>query len=389
MRQFLSLRLIAAVIWTVLLPPERVLAQQVYERLDKPQLPNQLLDYFGLAAPDNIRALSSLAKLPPDNPPSDAGATLGRVLFYDRQLSKNGLVACGTCHTQTFGFGDHTRFSIGFQGLITRRTAMPLANAGINPRGRYFRDERAINLEEQVLQPITDPVEMGLSPGEAVDRIEARSWYFDLFQAAFGDRRVTDARISKALAQFVRSLVSRTSPYDRAKSRSADNRTLLEPFSGFSTLENRGKFIFFASRADGGAGCANCHETDAFIMPRPRNNGLDTAIESTDNGVGEITRRAADMGLFRTSSLKNIALSAPYMHDGRFATLDEVVEHYSIGIRSHPNLSPELQNDDGSPVQFGFSETDKAALIAFLRTLTDEEMLSAERFSDPFIKPKD
>jgi cytochrome c peroxidase len=389
MRRNLTFLVITAVIWAATLKHERATAQSVYERLDKPQLPGQLLDFVDPALPNHIKTLSSLDNTPPGNPPSNAGAMLGRVLFYDRQLSKNGLVACGTCHTQAFGFGDHTRFSIGFQGLITRRTAMPLANAVFNPRGRYFRDERAMTLEEQVLQPFTDPVEMGLSPGEAVDRIKARSWYDDLFTDAFGDRKVTDGRISKALAQFVRSLVSRTSPYDRAKSRSADNLSLLDPFPGLSVLENRGKFIFFASRPDGGAGCTGCHETDAFIMLRPHNNGLDTPAESKDSGVGEITGKAADIGLFRTASLKNTALSGPYMHDGRFATLEAVVEHYSSGIKSHPNLSPELRNEDGTPVRFALSETDKAALVAFLRTLTDEEMLSAERFSDPFIKPKE
>lgn len=385
-RCFFALATIFAVAWLAAgLVPCAVHAQNKHERLDQPAKSAPKLNYANPVMPDHIQALHAFDSTPADNPVSDAGAYLGRVLFYDRQLSKNGLVSCATCHTAAFGFDDQTRFSIGFSGQITRRSAMSLANARFNPRGRYFRDERAATLEEQVIDPFTDPIEMGLMPSEAVSRINNRAWYRPLFSAAFGDELVNDRRIAAALAQFVRSMVSHSSPYDRAKTLSGSHVSPTEPFQQFNDQENRGKYLFFAERSQGGAGCALCHETDAFIILHPRNNGLQLSMESADNGLGEITGKIGDMGLFRSASLKNIAKSAPYMHDGRLASLDAVIDHYSNKIAPHPNLSAELREPDGSPVQFNFTSQDKAALVAFLNTLTDEKMLKDERFSDPFI----
>ncbi|MGI9401722.1 MAG: cytochrome-c peroxidase [Rhizobiaceae bacterium] len=366
-----------------------VAAQEAPKRLEQSATPVPPFNYAGRELPPHIEALSELDNTPADNPVTDAGAHLGRVLFYDRQLSKNGLISCGSCHTAVFGFDDQTRFSIGFLGKITRRAAMPLANARFNPRGRYFRDERAATLEEQVIDPFTDPIEMGLEPGEAVLRIKQRKWYLPLFDAAFGDENITDQRIALALAQFVRSMVSTSSRYDKAKMDSPPGLPPTEPFSQFNDQENRGKYLFFADQDQGGAGCASCHETDAFIMLHPRNNGLQPLKESDDNGLGEITGKDVDMGLFRAASLKNTAVTAPYMHDGRFGTLAEVVDHYSENVLPHPNLSPELRQPDGSPTKFSFSEKDKAALLAFLATLTDNGMMNDERFSDPFLADPD
>ncbi len=156
-----------------------------------------------------------------------------------------------------------------------------------------------------------------------------------------------------------------------------------EPFPAFSAAENRGRQLFFTERARGGAGCSACHASDGFMMPAAKNNGLE--IQGDDSGLGEITQLPQDMGLFRSGTLKNIAVTAPYMHDGRFATLEAVIDHYSSGVKPHPNLSPELKNEDGSPAKLDLSSEDKAALTAFLNTLTDEELLADPRFSDPFL----
>lgn len=350
----------------------------------EPRLPATLFSYSTDHLPPHLAELAPLDSTPDDNPPTDAGATLGRVLFHDRQLSANGLVSCSSCHAQAAGFDDPTRLSIGFQGRLTRRSAMALANARYNPRGRHFRDERAVSLEQQVLMPFTDPVEMGLEPGELVSRVAARPWYGPLFAAAFGDREITDRRIARALAQFVRALVSAGSRYDRARAASAGP---LADFAGFTPRENRGKFLFMAPRRMGGAGCAGCHATDAFIMMEPRDNGLPAVADRPDGGIGEITGRPRDMGRFRAASLKNVAVSAPYMRDGRFATLGEVIDHYSGGIADSPNLDPLLRDGAGRPIRFAFDPADRDALIAFLQTLTDEAFLSDPRFANPFLEP--
>ena len=347
-------------------------------RLSEPVLP-QTLFHYGVELPPYLAALKDIDSTPAASPVTDAGAALGRVLFHDHKLSKNGLVACASCHTQALGFDDRTRFSIGFKGLITRRAAMSLVNARYNPGGHYFRDQRATSLEQQVLEPFTDPIEMGLEPGELAWTVDKHTYYRPLFTAAFGDGEVTDARIASALAQYVRSIVSLGSRYDlsRAKAQSP-----LEDFAQFSPAENRGKHLFFTARQDGGAACAACHASEAFVMLEPKNNGLDA--ENTDGGLGEITHLPGDMGRFRAATLKNIAITTPYMHDGRMRTLEEVVEHYSSGVKPNPNLSPELRDAQGKPAQLNLSPDDKAALVAFLKTLTDESLLADPRYGDPF-----
>lgn len=336
-----------------------------------PQLPAHLADGDRLIAPGPAI--------------TDAGATLGRVLFYDRKLSANGLVGCASCHSQSASFDDPNRFSIGLRGKITRRSAMALANARINPTGRYFRDQRAASLEDQVLTPFTDPVEMDLPPGELVRLVSGRSWYGPLFADAFGDPTASEARIASALAQFVSAMVSVDTRYDNARTSTPD---VLAPFSAFDAAENRGKFLFFAAPEIGGAGCANCHETEWFVFTQPHDNGLpmDAARQgaSADGGAGEITGDSSQMRLFRAPSLRNVAVASPYMHDGRFNTLEAVVDHYSGGVTATANLDPALKKPDGSPQRLSLSADDRRALVAFLETLTDANFLEDPKFSDPF-----
>ena len=305
---------------------------------------------------------------------SDEGATLGRVLFYDRALSRNRSVACGSCHSPTAGFADVAVLSQGFAGGTTRRHAMGISNARYYRSGKFFWDERAATLEAQVLMPIQDAVEMGMTLDELVSRVQGEPYYPALFRAAFGDGAVSVDRISLALAQFVRSMVSYRSRYDEGRALVSSNN---QPFPSFSEEENVGRQLFFSGRT----GCSSCHGGDAFIAPGARNNGLDLA--TTDAGVGGVTGQARDNGRFKVPSLRNVALRAPYMHDGRFATLEEVVEHYNSGVQNHPNLDNPLRQN-GQPRRLNFSDAEKAAMLAFLRTLSDLQMAVDPKFSDPF-----
>ena len=329
---------------------------------------------------------------PEDNPITDAGATLGRVLFYDKELSANGTVSCASCHLPAYGFSDPKVLSEGFAGGHTRRHSMGLANARFYYSGKFFWDERADTLEDQVLIPFQDPVEMGLTHEGLENMVSAEPYYPPLFKSAFGDETINSERIAKALAQFVRSMVSTTSKYDKARGKV---RSAVQDFPDFTDQENFGKRLFLLPfQLDNGdvANCAVCHVTEAFVGSIPIGkfntttavtNGLDA--ESTDDlGVYETTGNQNDIGKFKAPSLRNIAVSPPYMHDGRFSTLEQVLDHYSTGIQKHPSLGTPLLGSDGEPIKFNFTQAEKDAIIAFLNTLTDHEMLSDEKFSDPF-----
>lgn len=358
-----------------------------------PNLPDLPFDYTTILLPDHLTTNVLLgpgqnAAIDNDNTPADnaitnEGATLGRVLFYDKNLSANGTISCGSCHQQDKGFSDDAKLSLGFEGGTTRRHSMSLINAAWYGRGRFFWDERAATLEEQVLEPFQDPVEMGMTLEEVVQAVEAQSFYAPLFLDAFGDAEINSDRIAKALAQFIRSMVSVNSRYDEG--RPAVNIPTAD-FPDFTPSENNGKRLFFLPVPQGGGGCVGCHSTEAFINPDngTTNNGLD--ITSTDElGVYEAIPNARFLGAFKVPSLKSIALTAPYMHDGRFASLEEVVEHYNSGIQAHPNLAPALRDPNGDPVKLNFTDQEKADLVNFLETLTDESLVLDERFSDPFM----
>ncbi len=319
---------------------------------------------------------------PIDNLTTDEGATLGRVLFYDKNLSANQTISCASCHKQENGFSDDAVLSIGFEGDTTRRHSMGLTNAVWYDKGRFFWDERAATLEEQVLMPFQDPVEMGMTLEEVVSAVEDQAFYPTLFEDAFGSTEVTSDRISRALAQFVRSMVSVSSKYDIGR---AQVNIPAADFPNFTESENNGKTLFFLPKALGGLSCVGCHSTEAFINPDAgaTNNGLDA--ESTDDlGVFEAIPNPAFLGTFKVPSLKNIELTAPYMHDGRFATLEEVVEHYNSGVQNHPNLNNSLK-DNGLPQQLNLTEQEKTDVVNFLKTLTDDVLISDVKFSDPFI----
>ena len=336
---------------------------------------------------------------PAANPITDAGATLGRVLFFDVQLSASGTISCASCHRGALGFADDSVASAGFAGGSTDRNTMALAEVRFYARGRMFWDERAATLEEQVLQPIQNEVEMGMTLDEVVARIRARAFYAPLFAAAFGDDRVTSERVARALAQYVRAIASYASRWDQGVAQVA---SIADPFPTFTAEENRGKMLFFGQHDLATRGlCGTCHMRDnplatrppmmnapplvnvAFFQPfGPTDNGLPT--REGDLGVGGQIAMPQLRNLFKPSSLRNVALTAPYMHDGRFATLEEVVDYYDHGITATPNLHPLLRNADGTPLRLQLSAADRAALAAFLRTLTDTSLADDPRFVDPF-----
>jgi cytochrome c peroxidase len=332
-----------------------------------PQLPNFFANQF-VAIQNNT---------PLTNPTTDWGATLGRVLFYDQQLSKNNTISCASCHQQSHGFADTSRFSTGFTGGTTHRHSMALANAVYYTNGRFFWDERAATLEEQVLQPIEDPIEMGMTMPEVIERLNRTEYYPILFENAFGSREVSNDKIAKALAQFIRSMVSYDSKYDEGRS-TVSERTV--DFPNFSQEENAGKSIFMSSNK---VNCFGCHNTDVFIGDNARNNGL--SERNTDEGTYIYTQNDLDKGKFKTPSLKNVAVRGRFMHDGSMTSLDQVIEHYNSGIRANENLDPHLVDiATRTPIKMGLTTLEKSQLKAFLETLTDYTLLSDEKFSNPF-----
>jgi cytochrome c peroxidase len=367
---------------------------------DAPNLPAEPYDYVTFHFPTHLKqsTLDEVDNTPQNNPLTNAGAALGRVLFYDKRLSRNDSIACASCHHQKAGFSDPQQFSAGFNGGRTTRNAMSLANLrytnlkGLRPG--LFWDERAVTLEAQALLPIQDPIEMGLDLNELEAKLAKVGYYPPLFDAAFGTRQVTSDRIAKAIAQFLRSMLVFNSRFDRAAAATATPSAAVDyirDFPDFTAQENMGKALFInGARGVPEFGCAFCHTLPLFSMPKAMNNGLE--LQSTDSGLGALGRPLNDPltpsndGKFKAPSLRNVALTAPYMHDGRFKTLDEVIEHYSSGVRPHPNLALAFdeQDRDKGVSGFKFTNEQKDALEAFLKTLTDEQFVSDPRFSDPF-----
>lgn len=357
----------------------------------EPVLPDEPFDYSNYAAdlPAHLAAAVAVDSSPVGNEVTDAGATLGRVLFYDVSLSRNRTVRCASCHVQAHSFTDPLVLSQGVDGFRTRRNSMSLANAAFNPSGRYLWDERAETLEAQVLMPFEDRLEMDLRLPAVIDRISERAFYRPLFVDAFGDDAVTEERLAAALAQFVRSMVSANAPYDEGRAQVAQPG---DDFPNFTDTENEGKRLFLTTRAAGGGGCASCHSTEAQIsgVDGLKNNGIDPPLAvavAADLGAFEPSGLRALAGSFRVPSLRNVEVTGPYMHDGRLVSLEDVVEHYSRGVQPHEFLSPELRDDDGLPFRTPFTPRQSQALVAFLRTLTDDEFLSDPRYAEPFRAP--
>ncbi len=336
--------------------------------------------------PDGPESIAAADNTPDDNPTTDAGATLGRVLFYDTRLSANDSVSCGTCHQQAHGFSDPRRYSVGFDGQTTRRHSMSLTNARYYTRGRFFWDERAETLESQVLAPVQDPVEMGMTLDGLGTKLGQVDYYPRLFDQAFGSPAITADRVARALAQFVRALVSYQSPYDRARAAGPPGSAAFT--AALPELPRLGHRLFVGVPGEGvrAVGCARCHVSDAQISLSPRNIGLARLGPDGDDDQG------AGDGRFKAPSLRNVAVRTPYMHDGRFNTLREVIEHYNTKVEANPFLDLTLMNrrlavtgGPVRPVRLELTAREINALIAFLESLTDDTFLADPRFSDPFM----
>jgi cytochrome c peroxidase len=336
--------------------------------------PTALPEYAAPALPRHLQSLSRFENTPPDNPVTNAGALLGRVLFFDRQLSLNGTTSCASCHLGGAGFGDTVRFSTGFAGARnTRALSMRLFNLRFFTPGQAFWDRRAPSLEALITQPITDPIELGFTGAvggvdSLLRRMRALPYYPELFSIAFGDEGITEVRLRRALAQYLRSIVSRDSRFDRALA-ATGGTDLTVPFADFSPAENRGKFLFMNIRPVGGLQCFECHVGPALTLN----------IDVRSNGVDSTESR-----IFRAPSLKSVATSRHFMHDGRFASLEEVIEFYNSGVQMSPLLDHRMIDSTRRPRRLNLSAADKGALVAFLKTLTDDTTPYEPRFSDPF-----
>lgn len=324
-----------------------------------------ILDVQGLPVPP----------IPNDNKLTVQTVKLGRMLFYDKQLSKDGSQSCASCHQQKDGFSDIRKFSIGVENLPGKRQAMALFNLAWHKNG-FFWDGRAPSLRDQSLRPIQDPLEMNETLENVVKKVSASSTYKDQFIRAFGSDSVSTYRISLAMEQFMITLVSVNSKFDRFQ-------------RGLATLtaeEENGRKIFFtefdpSGKVKGGE-CFHCHGGFNFTNDKYINNGLDPESNFTDMGRFTITNNPRDRATFKVPSLRNIAVTAPYMHDGRIATLEEVVQHYNMGVKNSVSVDPLLQYNL-QPGGLKLSPKDQADLVAFLKTLTDDTYLNNSAYSAP------
>lgn len=317
----------------------------------KIELPEFVLDYF------------EPMPIPKDNPLTEEGVELGRYLFYDGILSADRSMSCAACHKQAYAFSDPRQFSIGVRGDLGIKQSMSTVNLAWS--NFLFWDGRSKSLEHQAEDPITNPIEMASSWEIVLPRLQSHAEYPDRFFKAFGSEQITKEMVLKALSQFQRTIVSFNSRFDKYF------------FEGDATAltaqEERGLELFFNAGT-----CNHCHSdvllTDNFF----RNNGLD---KQPDSGMAKNTKLPKDIGKMKVPTLRNIALTAPYMHDGRFKTLDEVVNFYLDSVRmDSPNLDEHMEMLTNRPF---FNESDRNALVAFLKTLTDSTLINNPKYKDP------
>ena len=308
-------------------------------------------------------------------------ATLGRVLFYDPILSVNNTVSCASCHTQADAFSDKVAFSDGFDGEKTKRNSFALGTVpnvevsyGGFSQNLFFWDHRAGSVEEQCEMTISDPIEMGMDLSTLSDKLQQEEHYRILFKKAFKQEDINNDLIFSAIAQFLRSFDNDNTKFDTELMSAGDN--VHQTFAGFTARENLGKTLYNNN-------CASCHGSNHITAGTiVANNGL--SLNYTDKGLGDLHSNSEHLnGVFKVPLLRNVALTAPYMHDGSIATLEAVIDHYSNNIANHTNLHHNLKSS-GQARQFNFSNDEKLALVAYLQTLTDEEFITAVRYSDPF-----
>jgi len=337
------------------------------ETIDAPQAENSPyeLEYGSLPQPN----------IPIDNKLTYQGVKLGRMLFYEKMLSKDNSISCGSCHNQKTAFSDTSRLSKGVGGSLGKRHAMAVFNMLWNSN-EFFWDGRAHLLRNQSLMPIQDNLEMNETLENVVNKLNMNKLYSAQFNQAFGSSEITPEKISLALEQFINSIVSFNSKYD----------DYLAGKAMLTTVEERGRFLFFTEYNpsfpnESGADCQHCHGGANFENDKYMNNGIDDNTSLNDVGREAVTNNPNDKAKFKVPSLRNVELTPPYMHDGRFNTLEEVVNQYNL-VKNSNYLDPAFQQQLPNGLQLNVA--DKAALVAFLKTLTDTKLISDSKFSNPF-----
>lgn len=319
---------------------------------ETPNLPTTAYNYL-INFPAHIQtALTANDNTPADNAITNDGATLGRVLFYDKQLSKNNTISCASCHQQEFSFDDNVALSKGFDNGLTTRNSMAILNLRFYRNGKMFWDERSANLEKQVLQPIQNHVEMNLTLTELESKVKALAYYPALFQKAFGSAAIDSVKIAKALAQFTRSIVTYQSKYDRVK----------QGIDNFSAAEAQGEQLFLNA---GNITCAGCHAPPMFITSNPvQGFGLNDPNDTGINGQRS----------FKSGTLRNISNRSKLFHNGSVENVQAMLTAGAPGTNAAPIA------------QHSVAPQDVQNIIAFLNTLTDNTILTDTKFSNPFIK---
>ncbi len=315
--------------------------------------------------------------IPPDNPLTVQGVELGRRLFYDKKLSADNSLSCAGCHFPQNSFSDPNRYSTGIDGIQGTRNSMALVNLGYQKF--FFWDGRAKTIEEQLLEPVPNPIEMHQSWKNALIKLRNDASYRKDFYAAFGTDQFDEYQVAKAMAQFLRTMISGFSKYDMLYKQINGYPMNTKELNLYNqiTLEEKAGYDLFLSL--NGGDCVHCHSGPLMQVNIFANNGLDASF--VDKGKGELTGLPQDIGMFKVPTLRNIAQTAPYMHDGRFQTLDEVIEHYSSGIVMSPTISPTIEFANQGGVQLDAFEKD--LIRKFLLTLTDEEFLKNPKFAPP------
>lgn len=321
---------------------------------------------FSLEVPVNFPAVVN----DPDNPLTKEGIELGRSLFYDKRLSGNNQISCASCHHQELAFSDGIALSnIGASGKVLHRNAPALINMAWVNNGLFW-DGGSTNLESQALGPLTSADEMHQDLNELVRELKADPDYVQRFRFAF-NAEIKDATIIRALAQFQRSFVSGNSRYDKYKRNESGGTLSNMELEGLTLVQQK---------------CQSCHKGELFTDNGYHNNGLDNdfsndSFEGIFQGRSRVTFDPADLGKFKTPTLRNILLTAPYMHDGRFATIEQVLDHYSNGVKNSATLDPVLHEQ--GLIGIALSATDKQKIIAFLQTLTDNAFVTNKALSKP------
>ncbi|MDH7446274.1 cytochrome-c peroxidase [Aquimarina sp. 2201CG14-23] len=299
------------------------------------------------------------------NPPTEKGFELGKKLFYDGRLSSDGVISCGFCHIQDFAFTHHTHIvSHGVNGALGTRNAQPLHNLAFMKE--FTWDGAAIHLDLQPIIPITAEVEMNESFSGIIKKLEEQPEYVTLFSEAFEDQKINSENLLKALSQFMIMMISSNSKYDKIER---------DEGSVFTTDESAG-FELFKSK------CASCHSGTLFTDQSYRNNGLSIDPQYNDIGRNRVTGLTSDLYKFKVPTLRNIELTFPYMHDGRLKTLMDVLDHYSDGMVDSETLDPVFKNPDGTTLGIALTDEEKQQIISFLKTLTDDDFVNDNRFSE-------